>query len=84
MLESPRWLLVQNRPDDAHKVFEKIAEWNSKPAPRLEDIKELQSHILKQETSTPTGLKALKIIIRNKKLRRNLAIETFCVVTCNF
>lgn len=82
MLESPRWLLVRNRPDEAHKVFEKIADWNSKPAPKLEEIKQLQSFILKQETSALTGIKAMKTIMKNKTLRTNLAIETFCVVTC--
>lgn len=82
MLESPRWLLVRNRPDEAHKVFEKIADWNSKPAPQLEEIKQLQSFILKQETSALTGIKAMKTIMKNKTLRTNLAIETFCVVTC--
>lgn len=82
MLESPRWLLVRNRPNDAHKVFEKVAEWNSKPAPRLEEIQELQNYMLKQESSGLTGLKAMKTIMQNSDLRKNLAIETFCVVTC--
>ncbi|XP_037027785.1 organic cation transporter protein-like [Bradysia coprophila] len=82
ILESPRWLLVKNRPDEAHKVFEKIAEWNSKPVPRLDEIKELQSVILKQETAALSGLKAMKTIMKNQTLRRNLIIETFCVVTC--
>ncbi|KAG4065737.1 hypothetical protein HA402_012415 [Bradysia odoriphaga] len=82
VLESPRWLLVKNRPDEAHKVFEKIAEWNSKPVPRIDQIKELQSVILKQETAALSGLKAMKTIMKNQTLRRNLIIETFCVVTC--
>ncbi|KAJ6636481.1 Organic cation transporter protein [Pseudolycoriella hygida] len=82
VLESPRWLLVRNRPDDAHKVFEKIAAWNSKTAPSLPEIKQLQAFILKQETSSLTGVKAMKVIMKNEKLRKNLAIETFCVVSC--
>lgn len=82
MLESPRWLLVRNRPEEAHKVFEKIAYWNAKTAPRIEEIKELQASILEQDASTLTGIKAMKTIMKNKKLRTNLAIETFCVVTC--
>lgn len=82
VLESPRWLLVRNRPEEAHKVFEKIAEWNSKPAPRLEEIKTLQSFVLNENTSSLTGLQAMKTIMRNKLLRTNLAIETFCVVSC--
>lgn len=82
MLESPRWLLVRNRPDEAHRVFEKIADWNSKPAPSLDKIKQLQTSILNHETAALTGLKAMRTIMKNKILRTNLVIETFCVVTC--
>lgn len=39
--------------------------------------------MLKQETSALSGMRAIKTIMGNKKLRLNLAIETFCVVTCS-
>lgn len=74
--------MIQNRPDEAHKVFEKIAQWNSKPAPLLEEVKQLQRSVLKQETSALSGIRAMKTIMKNKRLRNNLAIETFCDVTC--
>lgn len=64
------------------KVFEKIAQWNRKTPPTIEQITYLQTIMLLHESGSLRGLKALKMITGNRTLRSNMIIETVCVMTC--
>lgn len=82
ILESPRWLLVRNKTTEAHSVFCTIAKWNGKPYPDIKLIERLQQNILKEEASSVRGIRAVKLIFYNSKLRLHMTILTICNITC--
>jgi len=82
ILESPRWLLVRNKTKDAHEVFSTIAKWNKTEAPDIKLIEQLQVYVLKEESSSIHGIKAVKQILYSSRLRMHMAILALCSITC--
>ncbi|CAL8121746.1 unnamed protein product [Orchesella dallaii] len=82
VLESPRWLLVRNKTAAAHEVFATIAKWNKTEVPDIKLIEQLQVNVLKEESSSVHGIKAVKMILHSSSLRLHMAILTLCNVTC--
>lgn len=82
ILESPRWLLVRKKTTEAHQVFATIADWNGKPAPDIKLIEKLQDNVLKEESASVTGVKAIKMIMQSSKLRIHMTVLTLCNMTC--
>lgn len=48
--ESPRWLIVRGRHDDALRVLQKAARWNKAQLPPEEELRALMDHIRKEVT----------------------------------
>jgi len=82
ILESPRWLLVRSKTNEAYKVFAAVAKRNGKPPPSMEKIERLQRTMLKEAASQVHGIQAVKMIIANRTLFLHVAIETLCNATC--
>ncbi|XP_063596240.1 organic cation transporter protein-like [Penaeus indicus] len=54
--ESPRWLIVRGRYDDALRVLRKAARWNKAQLPPEEELRALMDHIRKEGlTATKEG-----------------------------
>ncbi|XP_063612634.1 solute carrier family 22 member 2-like, partial [Penaeus indicus] len=71
--ESPRWLIVRGRYDDALRVLRKAARWNKAQLPPEEELRALMDHIRKEaltataedDVTTSGHVKSLKNITKD-------------------
>lgn len=55
MDESPRWLIVRGRPEQARRVLEKAARWNKRTLPPKDKLDNLFSRIYNEEVREEEG-----------------------------
>ncbi|XP_037793895.1 organic cation transporter protein-like [Penaeus monodon] len=82
--ESPRWLIVRGRHDDALRVLQKAARWNKAQLPPEEELRALMDHIRKEaltatkksDASTSGLVRSLKnimedviVLVRTRRMR---------------
>lgn len=63
-------------------MFSTIAKWNGKEAPSLKMVADLQEEIVAEESSSIHGIKAIRMIASNSRLRLHMSILVLCNITC--
>ncbi|XP_076047509.1 organic cation transporter protein-like [Oratosquilla oratoria] len=66
--ESPRWLIVKGRFDEAVKVLEKAARWNGVTLPPREELIELMKEILTEESGNEKKAKKDEVVTQIDRL----------------
>lgn len=72
--ESPRWLLCQGRTAEAQSVFNRIADWNSKPPLLTFEIHLLQNSILEEQAKEKSSREHRWRIFQDPKLLKRLFV----------
>jgi len=77
--ESPRWLLVRERTEEAIDVFQTIAQVNKKPELDPSRIRTIQKSIANSKTSSNDSLSVMESLklLKIKGFRTQLLILTF-------
>jgi len=75
--ESPRWLLCQERTDEAHTVFNQIARWNSKPPLSSAEVQLLQTTVQSEKDQESSAKQHRWKIFRNWIYLKQLIIFVF-------
>ncbi|XP_049876360.1 organic cation transporter protein-like [Pectinophora gossypiella] len=83
--ESPRWLVVNGKAEEAKKMIENIADVNKIPINK-QDLKEIDEEKLKLifNITNYEVKEGYKDIFRSTEIMKRLAVSCFCRFTCGF